>query len=201
MWMLAEERDFERDVPEMAEREGITGAAARVEAIQGWLSELTPHQILEAKTAQAPTGEVIFAVKEAPHSDREITARSLSDGTLRFAALSVAVLGGRTRRTLLVKELENGIHAARLELLLRMVEQSVKTTEGLQIVASTHSPTVLDLSSEETLRDALVIGWDNDLEASRVVRLVDLPNFEDILASRSPGALQAEGWIQFAADR
>jgi predicted ATPase len=201
MWMLDQDAEWEREMPQAAEREGNTGAIARLEAIQSWLSELTPHEILRAMTAQAPTGEVIFAVEEAAHPRRQITARSLSDGTLRFAALAVAVLGTHTRQTFLVEELENGIHAARIELLLRMLEESVRTTEGLQIVASTHSPTVLDLTSEDTLRDALVVGWDTELQSSRVVRLVDLPDFETIVAKRSPGALQAEGWIQFAADK
>jgi hypothetical protein len=201
MWMLEQQADYERSLPEGAERDDLLDSVARMDAIQSWLSELTPHEILRATTAQAPTGEVIFAVQEAPHPERELTARSLSDGTLRFAALAVAVLGTYRRQTFLIEELENGIHAARIELLLRMLEESVRTTEGLQIVTSTHSPTVLDLTSETTLRDALVVGWDTDIQASRVVKLVDLPDFEEIVAKRSPGRLQAEGWIQFAADK
>jgi hypothetical protein len=178
----------------------------RWRAVCSWLSELTPRSIQSISTIAAPTGEVMFAVKEEPYSD-PIPAPSLSDGTLRFAALALATIGGHGRRTLVIEEIENGINPSRMSLLIKMLEQATEAPSRqkgaggeVQVIASTHSPSILDYASKHTIQDSIVIGWDNITMSSRPVRLPALPEFDKIAASRSMGELQAEGWLQAAAD-
>ncbi|HEY3866191.1 MAG TPA: AAA family ATPase [Solirubrobacteraceae bacterium] len=172
---------------------------AQSEVIKGWLSELTPHKIADYMALASPTEDVIFALSEDNYRD-EISARSLSDGTLRFAAFAFIVFGARGRRTLAIEEFENGINPARLSLLMRMFEEATRSEPALQVIATTHSPGILNWMSSDTLRDAVAIGWDQSAICSHVVRLRDLKGVEEALKTASIGDLQSEGWIQFAAD-
>lgn len=173
-------------------------ALQRLEAINAWLGEVTPIPIDSIETVQAPTGEVIFAVREAGYGHL-IAAPSLSDGTLRFAALALAAVGAEGRQTLVVEEVENGISPSRLSLLIRMLEQTAGVDE-VQVIASTHSPAVLDYASTETIDDSVVIGWDHDNVCSTPISLRNLPALQSALNDRTLGELQAEGWLQLAAE-
>ena len=77
----------------------------------------------------SPTSDAILALKEEPFAE-PLTARSLSDGTLRFAALTFAVFGTEGRQTLVVEELENGIHPARLRVALTRVSKEARALAG-----------------------------------------------------------------------
>lgn len=173
-------------------------AQARRGAILAWLSEVTPRPIVDILTPAAPTGEVIFAVREEPFEE-PVAAPSLSDGTLRFAALALVAINDEGRRTLVIEEIENGINPVRIALLLRMLEQVTSKDPSTQIFASTHSPALLDYASEATIRDAVVVGWDEDESSSKVTRIRDLVGISDALKKQTIGDLQEEGWLQLAA--
>lgn len=173
-------------------------AAARVKAIEAWLNELTPSSIGSLAVETAPTGEVIFAAVEASR-DRSLTARSLSDGTVRFAALAYVLLGESRRRTLLIEEIENGIHPARADLLLRMLEMTAAKDPLTQAICTTHSPALLRAASRSTAMDALVVGWDPENDCSHISRVRDLPDLEAVLEGADLGELQSDGWLQYAA--
>ena len=178
----------------------------RWNAICAWLSELTPRTITSIGTIQSPTGEAVFAVREEPYDDL-IPAPSLSDGTLRFAALTLAALGAQGRSTLVIEEIENGINPARLSLLIKMLEQAADNDTSqsdadaqVQVIASTHSPHLLDYASARTIRESIVIGWDHERMSSHPVTISKLPEFSKVASRRTIGELQAEGWLQVAAD-
>ena len=180
--------------------DGLTDAERRTEAIKAWLSELTPRAITEMSVVSAPTGEAIVAVREEGCAER-ITARSMSDGTLRFAALSVALIGAEGEQTLVIEEIENGVSPARLEKLIRMVEQAVESLPSLQVVASTHSSTLLDFCSEETINGAVVMGWDSEDNSSRPMLIRNIQGINEATDDTTIGTLQAEGWLQIAAGK
>ncbi|WP_299053686.1 ATP-binding protein [uncultured Nocardioides sp.] len=179
---------------------GKRAARESLAAINAWLNELSPVPIDSVTTVQAPTGEAIFAIREA-EMQKEIAAPSLSDGTLRFAALALAAVGSSGRHTLVVEELENGISPARLSLLVQMLEQTTEASDGqLQVIASTHSPTLLDFASPRTIDDSVIFGWDPDEMASKPIAISKIPALREGLKDRTLGDLQEEGWLQFAAD-
>ena len=76
-------------------------------------------------------------------SDDYFDASSLSDGTLRFIALTTVLLQPSTLRpaVILLDEPELGLHPYATTLLAAMVKQ---TSADSQIVAATQSPTMLD---------------------------------------------------------
>jgi predicted ATPase len=89
----------------------------------------------------------------------EYPARSLSDGTLRFLALSVLELDAATKGVLCLEEPENGIHPERIPAMLQLLQdiaidpnQPVDETNPLrQVIANTHSPAVVSEVPDDSL--------------------------------------------------
>jgi predicted ATPase len=81
----------------------------------------------------------------------ELPARALSDGTLRFLALSVLELDPETPGLICLEEPENGIHPDRVPAMLRLLqdiatdpeEPADETNPLRQVIVNTHSPSVV----------------------------------------------------------
>lgn len=78
-------------------------------------------------------------------------AKSLSDGTLRFLALTVLEMDPQAQGLVCLEEPENGIHPARIPAMLRLLQdiatdpaEAVDESNPLrQVIVNTHSPTVV----------------------------------------------------------
>jgi predicted ATPase len=78
-------------------------------------------------------------------------ARSLSDGTLRFLALSVMALDAESPGLVCLEEPENGIHPERIPAMLELLQDVAMDTELevddtnplRQVIVNTHSPSVV----------------------------------------------------------
>ncbi len=175
-------------------------ARERLDGVLSWVDQVTPRGVDSLTAQSAPTGEVVFGLREAPF-DRVISAPSLSDGTLRFAALAFAAIDpAPAQKTLVIEELENGVNPSRLPLLIQMLDQVTSVDDTTQVIASTHSPAVLDSATDDILSACVAIGWDDESASSTVSRLLDLPGYPEIRADGEVtlGELQAEGWINAA---
>ena len=86
-------------------------------------------------------------------------ARSLSDGTLRFLALTVLDMNPEPRGVICLEEPENGIHPERIPVILEVLrdiavdtEEPVDDTNPLrQVIVNTHSPAVVLEAPDDTL--------------------------------------------------
>ena len=86
-------------------------------------------------------------------------ARALSDGTLRFLALSVLALDPHETGLICLEEPENGIHPARIPAMIRLLSDlSTDVTEAVaddnplrQVIINTHSPAVVAQVPDESL--------------------------------------------------
>lgn len=88
------------------------------------------------------------------------SARALSDGTLRFLALSVISADPEAGRLICLEEPENGIHPSRIPAMLNLLESiAVDPFENIgssdnpfrQVIINTHSPSVVSSLSHDTL--------------------------------------------------
>lgn len=95
-------------------------------------------------------------------SDREGTAypaRALSDGTLRFLALTVLELDTRNQGVLCLEEPENGIHPERIPKILQLLQdiacdpdEEIGFDNPLrQVIINTHSPSVVQQIPDDDL--------------------------------------------------
>ena len=89
----------------------------------------------------------------------ELPARALSDGTLRFLALSVLELDPETPGLICLEEPENGIHPERIAAMLRLLqdmatdpeEPADETNPLRQVIVNTHSPSVVMAAPEDSV--------------------------------------------------
>ena len=104
-------------------------------------------------------------------------ARSLSDGTLRFMALTVLEMDTFAQGVVCLEEPENGIHPARIPAMIRLLrdiatdpDEPVDETNPLrQVIVNTHSPGVVLDVPEESL---LVAETREDIRSNQRVRKV-----------------------------
>ena len=116
-------------------------------ALMEWIKELTPMDAAGFEFPIYADGKTLFTLVE--DDGQRVSAYSASEGTLRFLAVLAAMLGPTTANFCFFEELENGIHPARLHLLLDLIERTVHK-KNIQIVATTHSPQLLGLVNPQT---------------------------------------------------
>ena len=170
--------------------QAICADPKRHHALIEWIRELTP---LDVAGFAFPTvsldGKIQLAlVEEGGH---QISADSASDGTLRFLAFAAAVLGPNPSAIYVFEEIDNGIHPNRAHLLLQLLQ---KATSGgaIQIIATTHSPALVNSLRGTTLDNALLVKRSG--HRSRIYRFGDLPiPDEDRTAA---GDLLEAGWFE-----
>lgn len=174
----------------------ICSDSIRKQTLMTWLAELTPMDVVDFEFPSDLTGAVLAVLVE--RSGRKVSAYSASDGTLRFLAILAALLGRERGKCYFIEEIDNGLHPARLHLLVELIER--QTAAGhVQVIASTHSPQLLDLLSPASREHASLIYRLPDSDDARITRIVDLPNAKDVLQSDSLAELHASGWLENAA--
>lgn len=159
-----------------------------------YLSELCAPTVTKIEFIDTDLGDVMLALRESDGG--RVSARSLSDGTLRFLGMVVALLTAASGDLLLIEEIENGLHPQRLHVLMQLLE--VVTAEGVQVIVTTHSPQVLQALSERTRDDAVVFARRKTAPGTLVSRLGSLPSFADVVARRGVDHLFATGWLERA---
>lgn len=144
------------------------------------LRKLSPHvKGVGAKRHPASNGKELHFVLQ---SGDVIPASQMSDGIVLAAALVVISLGSGNRR-LLIEEPENGLHPRQLKVVADAI-RSIASTQGAQVVLTTHSPLLLNhFAAEEVL---LVI---RDQAGVRVQRMSEARGLDDLASEMGLGEL------------
>ena len=112
------------------------------------------------------------------------SARSLSDGTLRFLALTVIEEDPQLGGVLCLEEPENGIHPARIPAMLALL-QDIATDPKIpigsdnplrQVIINTHSPAVVQLVPQDCL---VIADRVNSREANKMISRVRFSGIPD----------------------
>jgi len=122
---------------------------------------------------------------DTPH-----TARSLSEGTLRFLALAVLEQDPQSQGVLCLEEPENGIHPERIAAILNLLKDIAVDTQfavGLdnplrQVIVNTHSPSVVG-----QVQDADLVAAELQEQISNGQR------FRSVVFRALPGTWRADG--------
>jgi len=117
--------------------------------------------------------------------------RSLSDGTLRFLALSVLELDVTTQGLICLEEPENGIHPERIPAMLQLLQdiatdpdEPVDETNPLrQVIVNTHSPAVVSEAPDASL---LVAEIKEDIRDDRRFKKVNFSCLSDTWRTKAP---------------
>jgi predicted ATPase len=117
---------------------------------------------------------------------RPLTVGELSDGTLRFLLLLVALLTPRPPELMVVNEPESSLHPALLPALARLIVRAAART---QVVIVSHSEPLLDALAAATLTTA----W--DLTAEPELTMIELAKELGQTAIVSQDALHEPLWV------
>lgn len=157
-----------------------------------WLKQLTPIEFEDVVILPGALGEPLFALKEG---GTEYPAPVLSDGTLRFAAIAAAFFQEDMPDILTIEEIENGIHASRLRLLVELLKTQ-SSVDWTQVMATTHSPVVLAWLENKDYKTTFYCKREEETGASTITPLSDVPNFQEALSREPINDLFAEGWLE-----
>jgi predicted ATPase len=161
-----------------------------------WLSELLAPELQDIKFGGDPQlGDVMAILVE--RGGHGISARSISDGTLLFLGTLLALRTAEAGSTILIEEIGDGLHPTRLRLLVEYLE-AVARERNIQVIATTHSPVVLEWLSDEALRNVVVFGRVPEHEGTLMRRLGDLPHFDETVARAGIDELFTTGWLEMA---
>ncbi len=174
----------------------IRADAEQAETLASWVRELTPMDMEDFEFPLDPSGRVHLTIREK--NDKEVSAYSASDGTLRFLAVLTALLGKNPAGVYFFEEIDTGIHPARQWLILELIEKQA-AKRGIQVITTTHSPDMLTFVNDDTFEHLSVICRLEDSPDSVIRSVAQLPNAQDLRTSQGGlGRLLAENWMETA---
>ena len=131
---------------------------------------------------------------------RSVSALSASDGTLRFLAILAALFGPEPASLYFIEEIENGIHPTRLSLLVDLIEHQTKR-RGIQIVATSHSPQLLQvLSPRNRLKHSSLVYRLPDHPDAKIKPILEIPNARRVIEEQPVSVLHASSWFEDVMD-
>lgn len=120
--------------------------------------------------------------------DVALPAWMLSEGTRRITALFALLAAKPPPSLLVIEEIENGLDPWTLEFVLDALRQA--TTEGTQVILTTHSPFLLDhVRTEEVIH---VQRSGGNTTYGPIQKKSVVTKFEDVIA---PGAMYLAGYF------
>ncbi len=165
------------------------------------MSQLNEQEVVDVATTRSDLGDVMLTLLERfAGGEHPVPTRVMSDGSLRFLAILAALLQAPTidavperlasedalgQTTLVIEELENGLHASQAQLLIGLVRDEVKRRR-VRVLATAHSPVLLDALTADEHRSVVVCQRDT-AGRSGLHRLLDLPSYVDIVAGGGLG--------------
>jgi hypothetical protein len=125
---------------------------------------------------------------------RNWTADVLSDGTLRVLAIAAALLSAPEGSTVVIEEVDNGVHPSRAkQLLATMREQAQK--RKVRLLLSTHNPALMDALPDSALGDVVFCYRNKKTGDSQLIKLADLNDYPGLVSQGPLGDLVTNGIV------
>lgn len=161
------------DLAQAAERQRPGGDRDVYARVANKLSELVEN--VRGVAIDVDEKRQLLSIVMKDLQNTEHVASALSDGTLRFLALTVMESDPKSRRLLCLEEPENGMHPLRISAVVELLaELAVDATEPVdadnplrQVIINTHSPSVVACVDD----DELLVAHSGRGSASQVAQL------------------------------
>ena len=128
------------------------------------------------------------------NKERKWSVELLSDGTLRVLSIVAALLSAPKGATVVIEEVDNGIHPSRAKRLLQSMYKHA-TRREIHLLLSTHNPALMDALPDEALGDVVFCYRDPKQGDSRLTRLADLFDYNSLILQGSLGELVTKGIV------
>lgn len=154
------------------------------------------NDTVERRNRQPYQGELILL--DFDHAEN-VSARTASEGTMLLLGLLTVLLGPTRPRILLLDDIEHGLHPLAQKQLVEVIGRIMQKFPDLQILATAHSPYLLNYLEPDQVR-IMAVGSDGH---SRCGRLSDHPKFKQWTEEMHPGELWSlfgENWLVQTGD-
>lgn len=124
----------------------------------------------------------------------DIPAHLASEGTILMLGLLTALLGSVHPKLVLLDDLDHGLHPKAQRKLVSMLRKVLEENPELQIIATTHSPYIVDELDPKEVR----ITWANEDGVTQCARLENHPDFDrwkDEMWAGEFWSLVGEQWV------
>ena len=118
----------------------------------------------------------------------EMDARSMSDGTLRFIAIIVALLTRASDSLIVIEEIDNGLHPSRAGELMTAITE-IATERDFDVLCTTHNPVLMDVLIPEILKSVSCVNREGHNGTSHIFRYTERPEFLKELSRYTPGGM------------
>lgn len=126
--------------------------------------------------------------------EQEWGTELLSDGTLRVLGIAAAILSAPKGATIVIEEIDNGIHPSRAKYLLETMFYFAEKKK-IKLLLSTHNPALMDALPDKALGDVVFAYRDPKEGDSRLVRLSDLDDYVGLVSQGPLGELVTQGIV------
>ncbi|MBR3307225.1 MAG: AAA family ATPase [Lachnospiraceae bacterium] len=148
--------------------------------ILSFMHRLPENEVEDISFIRTKIGDVIFALKERYINSSELVdAKKLSDGTLRSIAIISAMLSAHKDSLVIIEEIDNGVHPARLIELIKEIYELARKG-NCDIIMTTHNAAMLDRYMKDELAGVIVVYRESAKGTSRfltVTEIAELPEF------------------------
>ena len=157
-----------------------------------YVSPLPEKEIkkIQAVTVGLNNSDAMLYCFEEWNPDKAIDARGMSDGTLRFAAIVLALLTAKPHSLLVIEEIDNGLHPSRAKELVKVLKE-ISIKRSVDVLCTTHNPTLINELGGEMI--PFINYVKRDEEGNSVIELLEeKDNLAKLMASSSIGDLMTE---------
>jgi predicted ATPase len=137
--------------------------------------------------------DVLFALKY-PNGEI-ISAKLLSDGTLRALAILTALETVPEGSRIIIEEIDNGVHASRVHVLIDAIWEA-SNRRHLNTLITTHNPATLDSLNDEQLECVVVCHYDKQSQSAKLTPFFELPRVYELLEHGHLGSLVVRNVIE-----
>ena len=167
----------------------------RKQEVLNFIGELPEQAIADVVFLEGPRQEVMVQLVETfGQQETKREAPLLSDGTLRVLAIAAALLSAPTGGLVVVEEIDNGVHPNRAKQLLHNILTASKAN-SLRVLLTSHNPALLDALPRESVPNVVCCYRDPTQGDSRLVRLSELTDYPELVASGPLGQLMTQGLL------
>jgi len=127
-------------------------------------------------------------------SQNDLPASEISEGTLIVLTILTAIFQSRRPQLLLIDDLESGLHPSAQETLVHQLRQIQESFPELQVIATTHSPYILN----ECKPEEIILMSSDDEGFCVAKRLIEHPKWKRMQEILTPGEFwssEGERWV------
>lgn len=153
------------------------------------IKKLPENDVVGIDFIKTQIGDVMFSIKEKFGTRSNIMeAKRLSDGTIRCLAVIASILSQEKGSTVVIEEVDNGIHPSRAKSLIDAISELGKE-KGVDVIITTHNSALLNSVSKDDIKGVSICYRDENDGSSKCLPFLDIDRYPNLLARGNLGDL------------